>query len=510
LLAAHTDACAATRVRGEQSEEVMELRMECLDRRRQEVSALVEVLTHADAQVAQRAPRAVASLPGLDECKNADALRQVVPPPATPQAHQRVAALRTRLAEATARKNAGRFAEALKLAESMVRDAQQLGYAPLLAETLTLRGILEADTSHPDAAPNTLLDASVAAEAGHDDHARAEALTQRVFSLRQHSRFAEAHDNARQGRAALARVGGDVKLEMALDQNEATVLFDEGRYDDCLALENQLLPRLEQSFGPDSPRVGRLLQNLGVAYLAKGDPNRAIRYFQRVISIVEKIHGVNHPDVAYAWINIGLASFDKGDYHGALEAGERALPICEAVFGPDNADTATVLSNMGIALMKLNQAERALTLIERARTIHIRAFGPDHPVVAMSECRLADVLLKLRRTDAALSHAGRCLAIRERVLGADHPHTADALTMEGKCRLAQKNAAQAIQPLEHAVVLLEHRSADLSLLPQARFALAQALWSAGRDRPRALSLAQAAHQWEPIRPEVDAWLAKHL
>jgi hypothetical protein len=153
--AAHTDACAATRVRGEQSEEVMELRIECLDRRLEEVRALVDVLAHPDEQVAQRAPQAVASLPGLDECKNADALRQVVPPPATPQAHQRVVALRSRLAEADALRNAGRYAPALKLAESVAGDARQLGYAPVLTEALILGGVIEGITGLGDAAVNS-------------------------------------------------------------------------------------------------------------------------------------------------------------------------------------------------------------------------------------------------------------------------------------------------------------------------------------------------------------------
>ncbi|HYO71512.1 MAG TPA: serine/threonine protein kinase, partial [Archangium sp.] len=40
----HQDICEATRVRGEQSEQVMELRMKCLERRRVEVKALAEVL----------------------------------------------------------------------------------------------------------------------------------------------------------------------------------------------------------------------------------------------------------------------------------------------------------------------------------------------------------------------------------------------------------------------------------------------------------------------------------
>ena len=45
------------------------LRAECLDGRREEVRAFVDVLAQADAQVAQRAAQAAENLPGLDELK---------------------------------------------------------------------------------------------------------------------------------------------------------------------------------------------------------------------------------------------------------------------------------------------------------------------------------------------------------------------------------------------------------------------------------------------------------
>jgi tetratricopeptide (TPR) repeat protein len=433
----------------------------------------------------------------------------VVRPPATPQAREHVAALRTRLAEATARGNAGQYAQALKLADSLVGDARQLGYSPVLAEALSERGYIEGVTGHGDAAVNTLLDASVAAQTGRDDHVFAEALMRLVGRLGLQARFAEAHGYARLGRAALARAGGDPQLEMRLDQNEATALTQEGRYDEALALEKQVLPRFQQLLGAEHPSVGALLINMAVAYERKGDPEQAIELLQHGISIFEKAYGSGHPSVAMAWNNLGAALVQKYDYRHALEALERALAILEAALGPNHPQTASTLSNVGGVLTELGQYERALTSIERANAIEIRTLGPEHPVVATSECHLAGVLHKLQRADAALSHVQKCLAIRERTLGPNHPDTAEALTLAGQCQLAQADSGKAIQNLERAVKILEHDPGAVTMLPEARFALAQALWDAGRERPRALSLAGAARPWEPIRPEVDAWLAKH-
>jgi tetratricopeptide (TPR) repeat protein/predicted Ser/Thr protein kinase len=504
----YTESCEATRTRGEQSEAVMELRMECLDRRRQEVRALVDLFVSADDKVAQRGPQAASSLPGLDECKNADALRQVLPPPRTREAHERVAALRTRLAEAHALYEAGQYANGLELAQSAVRDARQLGYAPLLAEALAVDGTLESVIGHDDAAIETLLQASEVAETCRHDHVLAEAMSRLSWLASGKARFAEAHSYVRLGRAALTRAGGDIKLELGLGHAEGNVLDDEGRYDEALAAYHKVLPRLEQQLGPDALSVARLLGDMGVSYDSKGDTDESIRYYQRSLAIEKKLFSDNHPLPALDWNNLGVALLKK-DAHAALAAFEHSLAAYESTLGPDNPDTARALGNVGEALRHLGKLDRALAVIERANAINIRALGPEHLRVAMSEHELAEVLRKLGRNEAALVHAQRCLAIRERALGAEHQLTADALILEAACRIARGDRSQAIAPLERAIAILGQHPGDANFMPEAQFALAKALWAAGRERQRARSLIQAARQYEPLRPEVDAWLDTH-
>src|SRR5581483_8535389 len=61
------EACEA-RLRGEQSETVMSLRMICLDGRLREVRALTRLLSEGDPQVLSKAVDAVNSLSGLSSC----------------------------------------------------------------------------------------------------------------------------------------------------------------------------------------------------------------------------------------------------------------------------------------------------------------------------------------------------------------------------------------------------------------------------------------------------------
>ncbi|MFP2933066.1 serine/threonine-protein kinase, partial [Pyxidicoccus sp. 3LG] len=80
----HTEACEATRVRGEQTEELLSLRMVCLERRRKSLGALVGLFTGADGKVVERAVDATAALPGLEECRDIESLAEQPPLPADP------------------------------------------------------------------------------------------------------------------------------------------------------------------------------------------------------------------------------------------------------------------------------------------------------------------------------------------------------------------------------------------------------------------------------------------
>jgi tetratricopeptide (TPR) repeat protein/predicted Ser/Thr protein kinase len=507
----YTDSCEATRVRGEQSEEVMELRAECLDGRREDMRALVDILAQADAQVTERAAQAVQNLPGLDECRNAEALRQLVRPPAGPEAHARVAALRTRLAETAARRRAGRYTEARQRAEALVTDARALGYAPVLAEALRLRGVLEQQNGNPRAAADTLLQAAAAAEIGRHDHARAEALTELVFVVGEKlGRDSEGHAYYQLAKAVLTRVGGDAPLEVRLDVYEAVVLGNEARYDEAIALLKRAVARLEQLPDQDANYFGAAFNDLGEIYRRKGDVDEAIASYKRALAIYQKTNGPDHPWVAFAWNNLGSAWMQKGDTRDAIDALERAVAIREAALGPDNAETAIALGNLGDALGTVGQFDRGREMLERAYAIKLRAFGPHHPSLSHTEMHLGRLYLGVHRLDEAMAHAERARAIRERVYGGEHPLVAEALILIGHIRLARGDASEAAKLLERAVAILEHQQAERDWLPSARFALAEALWDGGRDRERARALATAAlPDAGRERADIEAWLAHH-
>ena len=108
-------------MRGEQSAEVLDLRMTCLQERLGGLRALTDVFSEANGEVVENAVSAANTLGSLDRCADVPLLRSIVRPPEDSATRARVAALRHRLAAVKALFDAGRYREALKAAPRLRR-----------------------------------------------------------------------------------------------------------------------------------------------------------------------------------------------------------------------------------------------------------------------------------------------------------------------------------------------------------------------------------------------------
>src|SRR5437868_9675321 len=110
----YKEACEATEVRGEQSGEVLELRMACLHERLGGFKALTDVFVTATGEVVENAVNATNALATLDRCADVSVLRALVRLPDDLGTRLRVDNLRRRLAELKALLDAGRWRDALR------------------------------------------------------------------------------------------------------------------------------------------------------------------------------------------------------------------------------------------------------------------------------------------------------------------------------------------------------------------------------------------------------------
>ncbi|HKE19716.1 MAG TPA: serine/threonine-protein kinase, partial [Kofleriaceae bacterium] len=202
---AHRDACRATRVSGEQSEALLDLRMQCLERARRQIAALPALwLEQVNLNDAVKAALTVGE---LDACGDADSLTAVVPAPRDPEGVRALESLRRALDRVAALQRAGRLADALAPAREAIARARRLGYPPILAEALHRGGQLEIDSGDFEVGLALLHEAFRAASEAHDD-ARA-ATTMRLvlyYSAMTSKHLAETDVLSKVAEAAVARV----------------------------------------------------------------------------------------------------------------------------------------------------------------------------------------------------------------------------------------------------------------------------------------------------------------
>jgi tetratricopeptide (TPR) repeat protein/predicted Ser/Thr protein kinase len=550
-------ACAATRLRGEQSEDLLDRRMFCLDQRLRDLDALADLFSRADRQIVENAVKASSRLTPLDGCADLPSLTARVPLPAGSEQRARVEAVGRETARVRALRAAGRYREALAQAAILAREAARLKYPPLLAEALYLRGDLEERTGDLERAERTLRQAVWKAEAARDDKVKAEAAIAYLYLVgKGQHRFDVAHPWEEFTAAILDRLDERDALRAEFVNMVGFLREAEGRYEESLARHLEAAAIRRRALGPQAPEVAAAVANAGVALFRLGKYREAGVRFGEALKIQEAALGPAHPEVADSINRLANVSYVQGRYEEALELHRRALKIRTAALGPRHRLSGDSHQNLGNCLDLMGRPEEALEHYRSTLAIYRQALGPDHPEVSNPLNSLGAVFAKLERWDEARSHLQqaldmrldslgpdhpstgitlynfgellkkqgrypeavpyyeRALAIDEAALGPDHPNVADGLTILGDLERRLGKPEKALGRLRRALAIVEKQEADLAAAAVAttRFALARALWEARGDE-QAFALARRAREGfladRALRAEVEEWLSRH-
>ncbi len=201
-LGSYRDACEATNVRHEQSSEILDLRMACLNDNLDATRALTDLLAVGDPRVVEHAAEAASSLEDFHRCSDVQQLRVGIRPPKDPLVRARVEALRKRTSDVNALSDLGDYVAAASAAKALLADVKPLHYCPLEAEVATIDG--EAEELRNPAVAQTLLEGAIAlAEScGHDRIvARAAVGLAGLYTIRDGARAERMADLARRARA---------------------------------------------------------------------------------------------------------------------------------------------------------------------------------------------------------------------------------------------------------------------------------------------------------------------
>ena len=158
-------------------------------------------------------------------------------------------------------------------------------------------------------------------------------------------------------RAVLGERHPDVAVSL---DNIGSAYNAKGEHDKAIEYHEKALAILRVVLGERHPDVATSLNNIGYAYNAKGEHDKAIEYYEKALAIKRVVLGERHPDVAVSLNNIGYAYYAKGDHDNAIEYYEKALAISRAVLGERHPDVATSLNNIGAAYNDKGEHDKAV------------------------------------------------------------------------------------------------------------------------------------------------------
>jgi tetratricopeptide (TPR) repeat protein/predicted Ser/Thr protein kinase len=463
----HTEACEATRVRGVQTEELLSLRVVCLERRRKDLGALARLLVRADGKLVERAVDAAAALPSLEECNDIESLANQVGLPTEPALRTQVEQLGEQLADVKALHDAGRFKPAVELARKLEPQVVATAYLPLRAETRYHLGWLQFVTGEREASVRTLEQALQDAETGRADRLKVAALTKLMMVSGLQGQGEQAGLWSRLASASLARIGGEPSLASDLMGNLGNLALKQFRYKEAREYFEKAR-ELQRTLSPEDPKRAKVTYSLGLAALMLGEHERAVKLLEEALRQTQAAKGRLHPEMAIRHATLSRAYRERGDFERALAQARAAVELRKTLFGPEHSSVADALDAVGMVQLGQKHFEDALRSFQEALALKHKALGPQH-------------------ADLSFSHDG----IGQALLGLERP-------------------AEAIAPLEQA---LGFSGIEPDALGESGFALARALWESGRERERARQVAATARERlanagkKERVAALDAWLA---
>jgi tetratricopeptide (TPR) repeat protein len=463
------EACEATRVRREQPEEHLALRVECLEDRRRDLRALVEALSSPKALAPDRALEATTFLPSIAACGDVPTLLAPTQLPPDPGLRASVVAVRETLARARSERATGRWRDAQVTVDDALERARRTGFEPLVVECLYLRGNILDMNGEIGASEAALVDALEGAlRVRHERFIGASLVELAWVAGYQSGRLDEGLRLARFARAALLRLRDADDLEAQLDSYVGSILMRAGRIPEAITEFKKGLARTERLRGPRSLEAGRLHLNIANAHLFADELAEARAEYQNALDIEAEALGTEHPHIGQVYLNLGELHFSSGDVPASLEAYRRAIALWTRSLGPSYVKLGLAHAGASRALLALGSLEEAEA--EAQRSVDVYAAQEDGLLVG-----------------------GR--------------HALDALA---QTRMARGRYREAIPLLERALGLADLEPADRDGRGDLLFLLARSYGEGAIDPNKALAFAEKALNAyasnEPARAKVQAWL----
>jgi tetratricopeptide (TPR) repeat protein len=407
-------ACRATRMEGGQSSQLLDARMVCLDRRRNELAALTAAFLAADRARVTRAVDAVGGLGDLAACADRERLL-AAPPPSDPSLRKRVEEVDLQIVESRALQFADRVGERQAHAEAALAAARTVDHLPLLVRALEEMADAAYVNSDQAAAGAALRELAQKASEARDDRLAAAAWVDLLKLLSDSHGRTEAATLEPVAVAAVARAGSPPRLKFELRAAIGVRLMHAQELDASIAAFREAVDLADTE-------AGRSVASQALAQVInmRDGPRAALPVAEEALKVTEHLYGPNHPVTADAVYVVAQLQLDARDLERAFPLANRALAIRERALEPGNREIAA-------ALHQIANIERLRGNVAQARDLYLRAISILETArgtqdAALAHGMLAGLLADNEGMDAARPHYEAALAGLAATFGKDHIH----------------------------------------------------------------------------------------
>ena len=493
-VAMSTEACVATRVRGVQSDEALDLRSGCLRQRLEDVRALTDLLRHADAPLVDNALGGALRLRPLAACADVRALREAYEPVSEGK-RAAVDALRHDVANVVAWFNAGRCHEAMPLAIEVAARARSAGYVPVEAEAFYWAGRTAGLCRDPRTSSDYLFEAIAKSDESHQDELTAQVLVALAeIQGSGLSRYEEGMSIARIAEARVSRIGGADAILAALAKARGWIEYTHGNIEAALPLRREALERHRRALGDDDPDALQLHAELADLEFEAGHLEAALTAQRDLFARSVAMLGPSALRTGRYALDIGETLAAEGKYEEAAPWLERARTTVTAGV-LEHSKYVDAVEHIG-----LGEVDRGAAELRAVVAIGEHDVGPNDPYPLSTRADLSKWLAVHRRPEARDLAAGVIKQI-ESLKEEENPWYSSAYATRA---IADARAGKADGATEatarHAVSLAEHGAAQL---PYALLALAEVLLARG-DATAAREPLERARAMASERGGIDA------
>ena len=550
--------CRATHVQKEQSGDLLDVRMGCLDRRLQDVRRFLALVDSGRLAGVGPTSEAILRLESPKSCQSARKRSEQARLPPDPKNAKTVQRATRQLNEVRTLCVAGLSREGLEKAKRAVELAEASRHAPTQAAAYEWLGTLLQDNDRFREATAAFEKTQLLADAVADDALRLEALVALIRLDDGTPQFAAQTDrNVAQARALLVRQNGTALQQavvsaalgrlhyrrgdlvacrqhgeqamLYLEQASDSPLFTRLEVSEDLALclerlglrreaaqvlQKTLATALEQ-LGPTHPRVGRLNLRLSRALDFSGDRLGAQKAAQRAVEILSSTLGEEHSETAAAYQALANVLFREGDYDGSRRYLQRAIDVLSKIYGPRSHQAGGLLSSLALSESLAGAHDEAHQHHEQSVAIFKETLGLEHPMTAAAIGRMGSNLRAQGDCETALRYCRQAMLLL-RKSDPEHARILDQVRCLGACLLDLGRPERAIKPLEAGLALSRRRDEPVVYTARLEFLAARALWATGARR-RATHLAQSARARLEGKPHhakdrtaIDEWLSHRI